>query len=130
MTPTCTCTTLQTNPTQTTCTRTAYPPPPHSILAVLPNYILVYPIIYRLSLNFHVFTSVGVLCLVISLSRQTPQALVWVWGCLSPQSGRVDSQVVVRGCSSVVRAPADKTGGPGFNPRRLPWVFFFLAGLV
>ena len=28
---------------------------------------------------------------------QTPQALVWVWGYLSPQSWRVDSQVVVGG---------------------------------
>ena len=65
---------------------------------------------------------------------QTPQALVWVWGYLSPQSWRVDSQVVVGGggggCSSVVRAFAAKAGGPGFDPWWLPWVFSLPAGLL
>jgi hypothetical protein len=40
-----------------------------------------------LSLNFHVLTSVGILCLVISLSRQTPRALVWVWARVNKGGG-------------------------------------------
>ena len=53
---------------------------------------MIWPLHIRVS---HVSTKVGVLCLVISLSRQTPRALVCVWGCLSPQRWRVDSLVVV-----------------------------------
>ena len=32
--------------------------------------------------------------------------------------------------SSVVRAPAAKAGGPGFDSRWLPWVFPLPAGLL
>ena len=33
--------------------------------------------------------------------------------------------VAVGSCDSVVRAPAAKAGGPGFDSRWLPWVFLF-----
>ena len=39
--------------------------------------------------------------------------------------------VTIESHSSVVRAPAAKVGGPGFDSRGLPWVFFSLpAGLL
>jgi hypothetical protein len=68
------------------------------MLAIAIQFQSSYTLVHvRLNLNFHdiVLTSVGVLCLVISLSQQTIQAFAWVWGCLSPQSRRVDSRVVV-----------------------------------
>ena len=47
-----------------------------------------------------------------------------VWGCLSPLKLEGNAQVAVGSRGSVVRAPAAKAGGPGFDSRWLPWVFF------
>ena len=42
-----------------------------------------------------------------------------------PQSWSEIAWVSVRNRGSVARAPAAKAGGPGFDSRWLPWVFFF-----
>ena len=39
-------------------------------------------------------------------------------------AGKRDAQVAVGSRGSVVRVLAAKAGGPGFDLRQLPWVFF------
>ena len=42
----------------------------------------------------------------------------------------VHAQVAVGSRGSVVRTPAAKAGGPGFNSQWLPWVFFSFSWLI